>query len=137
MKGVSGISLCLPANFSIDMNSLNNLKRAEGNYPEPMPIKKTVRIVSGGSYGSTYSNKTPEENLIRFLAWKEELSITLKNLKKVDLPDLRNSMIPAKSNVSIRVLNKEDASKDKESTSLQPYKTENASAVVSIFDKNA
>lgn len=133
MKGISEVSLSFHANYKID---LNNLKRAEGIYPEPMPMKKEVRVVSGGYYGSTYSNLTPKENLIRFLTWKEELCRTLKNLKKVDLPDLRNSMIPANPMSQLGPLNKEDVSKDKESTSLQPYKTENASAVGSIFDKN-
>ena len=114
---------------------MNNLKQAEGHFPEPMPMKKTVHVVSGGSYGSTYNNKTPAENLISFLAWKEEFVRSLKNVKKADLPVLPDLITPLNSKSQLESLNNENVSKEKVSISLQQYKTAKAVAVGSIFDE--
>jgi hypothetical protein len=85
MDAVSGFSVYLPENFRIDFS---NLKRAEVQTPEPVTPGKTRLVVSGGSYGSTYSNKSPAENLRSFLAWKDELVKTLSSLKRPEYQEI-------------------------------------------------
>jgi hypothetical protein len=85
VKPISGISIKLPENFCID---LAMLKQAKIHKPEPEtgPREKSKLVVSGGVYGSTYSNTTPEEKSGFFVIL---LKKRLRTLKRVISPKCR------------------------------------------------
>jgi pyocin large subunit-like protein len=115
VKPISGISIKLPENFCID---LAMLKQAKIHKPEPEtgPREKSKLVVSGGVYGSTYSNTTPEEN-IRIL--RDTLEKAFKNVKKGNFPKMQD--LAADNNFMFKL-------------GLQQYKANNASDSESSID---
>jgi len=115
VKPVSGISTKLPENFGIDLAKLKQAK-IQRTELQAGPGEKSKLVVSGGSYGSTYSNTTPEENM-RIL--RETLEKAFKNVEKGNFPKMQD--LVAGNNYMFKL-------------GLQQYKANNASDSESGID---
>jgi len=142
MSEVTGLSVYIPEDIRAQIKSYMQEERLKPE-PEPAetkpvePVKKTTHVVSGGYYGSTFTGLSPAENMIRFFIMKQELDRMFEEAKKKKV-DLRffPKLIQVGPDSQTDSINMEDASKTKESSGLQQYKTKNNYVAGNIIDKS-